>query len=114
MEDCIFCKIIKKEIPSEIVYEDEEIIAFEDINPVAPIHTLIVPKKHITSLVELKEEDTNLIGKIYLVANKIAEQKGILERGFRVVVNCGKEGGQVVPHIHYHLLGGKQLPTRFM
>jgi len=114
MEDCIFCKIIKKEIPSEIVYEDEEIIAFEDINPIAPIHTLIVPKKHIASLAQLREEDVNLIGKIYLVVNKMAKSKGIFERGFRVVVNCGKEGGQVVPHLHYHLLGGKELPTKFM
>ena len=114
VDNCIFCKIIEREIPATIVYEDEEIIAFEDINPVAPIHTLIVPKKHIASLVGLKEEDAHLIGKVYLVTNKIAEQKGILEKGFRVVVNCGKEGGQVVPHLHYHLLGGKKLPTRFL
>lgn len=112
MSDCVFCKIVNKEIPSQIVYEDDEIMAFEDISPVTPIHTLIIPKKHIKSLVELTQEDKELIGKIYLVINKIAKEKGILERGYRVVVNCGDEGGQVVPHLHFHLLGGEKLITR--
>ena len=109
--DCIFCKIINKEIPSTIVYEDEEILAFEDINPAAPVHTLVIPKKHITSLATMTEEEAKIISKIYLVINKLAEEKGIKERGYRVVVNCGEEGGQVVQHIHFHLLGGKKLPT---
>ncbi|MDO5555326.1 MAG: histidine triad nucleotide-binding protein [Clostridia bacterium] len=109
MEDCIFCKIIKKEIPSKIVYEDEEIIAFRDIKPVTPVHVLVIPKKHIESLLDLKEEDEKLIGKIYTVINKIARQEGIAEKGFRVIVNCGEDGGQEVKHLHYHLLGGRKL-----
>ncbi len=109
MEDCIFCKIIKREIPSSIVYEDSEIIAFRDVNPQAPVHILVIPKKHISSLIELKEEDEILVGKIYTVINKIAEQEGIDKKGFRVIVNCGEDGGQEVKHLHFHILGGKKL-----
>ena len=112
MNDCIFCKIINKEIPSNIVYEDEEILAFRDINPVAPVHILVIPKKHISSLVDLKQEDELVIGKIYTVINKIAEQEGIAEKGFRVIVNCGEDGGQEVKHLHFHILGGKKLGTK--
>ena len=112
MNDCIFCKIINKEIPSSIVYEDSEIIAFRDINPVAPIHILVIPKKHIESLIDLKQEDELLIGKIYTVINRIAKQEGISEKGFRVIVNCGEDGGQEVRHLHYHLLGGKKLGVK--
>lgn len=107
--DCIFCKIINKEIPAEIVYEDEEIIGFKDVAPVAPVHILVIPKKHISSLIELKEEDEKIIGKIYTVINKIAKEQGILESGYRVIINCGDDGCQVVKHIHFHLLGGKNL-----
>ena len=112
MNDCIFCKIIKKEIPSNIVYEDDEILAFRDINPVAPVHILVIPKKHISSLVDLSEEDELLVGKIYTTINKIANEEGIAEKGFRVVVNCGKDGGQEVKHLHFHILGGKKLGTK--
>ena len=112
MEDCIFCKIINKEVPSTIVYEDEHVIAFKDIHPVTPVHILVIPKKHISSLVDLKEEDEAVIGKIYTVINKIAKQEGILDKGFRVIVNCGEDGGQVVKHIHFHLLGGKKLGVK--
>ena len=112
MEDCIFCKIINKEVPSTIVYEDEDVIAFKDIHPVTPVHILVIPKKHISSLVDLKEEDEAVIGKIYTVINKIAKQDGILDKGFRVIVNCGEDGGQVVKHIHFHLLGGKKLGVK--
>ncbi len=112
MEDCIFCKIINKEVPSTIVYEDEDVIAFKDIHPVTPLHILVIPKKHISSLVDLKEEDEAIIGKIYTVINKIAKQEGILDKGFRVIVNCGEDGGQVVKHIHFHLLGGKKLGVK--
>lgn len=112
MEDCIFCKIINKEVPSTIVYEDEDVIAFKDIRPVTPVHILVIPKKHISSLVELKKEDEAVIGKIYSVINKIAKQEGILNKGFRVIVNCGEDGGQVVKHIHFHLLGGKKLGVK--
>ena len=112
MNDCIFCKIINKEIPSSIVYEDSEILAFRDINPVAPVHILVIPKKHISSVIDLKEEDELLIGKIYTVINKIAKQESIDEKGFRVIVNCGEDGGQEVKHLHFHILGGKKLGTK--
>ena len=114
MEDCIFCKIIKKEVPSQIVYEDNEIIAFKDIQPAAPIHILVIPKKHIPSLIKLNKEDEMLIGKIYTVINKIAEDLKIKEKGFRVIVNCGKDGGQEVGHLHFHLLGGTQLGEKIV
>lgn len=114
MDDCIFCKIIKKEIPSDMVYEDEELVAFKDINPAAPIHILVVPKKHIPSLVELQKEDEKMIGKIYTVINQIAEQQGVKEKGFRVIVNCGKDGGQEVGHLHFHLLAGTQLGDKIV
>ena len=112
MEDCIFCKIIKGEIPSTKVYEDDEILAFRDINPVAPVHVLVIPKKHITSLAKLTPEDEAVVGKIYTVIKNIAKQEGILEKGFRVIVNCGEDGGQVVKHVHFHLLGGKKLGVK--
>ena len=114
MEDCIFCKIIRREIPSDIVYEDEEIIAFRDIHPVTPVHILVIPKKHISSLVDLKEDDEAIIGKIYTVINKVAKQEGILEKGFRVIINCGEDGGQEVKHIHFHLLGGKKIGPKIV
>lgn len=114
MEDCIFCKIIKREIPSQIIYEDDEIIAFKDIQPAAPIHILVIPKKHIPSLVELEKEDELLIGKIYTVINKIAKAQGVKEKGYRVIVNCGKDGGQEVGHLHFHLLAGKQLGEKIV
>lgn len=112
MNDCIFCKIINKEIPSNIVYEDEDILAFRDINPVAPVHILIIPKKHFKSILEIEEQDKELIGKIHLTINKIAKQEKIDESGFRIVVNCGKDGGQEVGHLHFHLIGGKELSTK--
>jgi len=112
MDDCIFCKIIKKEIPSDIVYEDDEIMAFRDINPVAPIHILVIPKKHIDSIIQLEKEDEILVGKIYSVINKIAKQEEIDKKGFRIVVNCGEDGGQEVKHLHFHIIGGKKLGVK--
>ena len=112
MQDCIFCKIVNKEIPSTIVYEDENVLAFNDINPVTPVHILVIPKKHIESLAEIKEEDEKLIGKIHTTIKKIANQVGILDKGFRVIVNCGEDGGQEVKHLHFHILGGKKLGTK--
>ena len=112
MDNCLFCKIIKGEIPSTKVYEDDEILAFRDINPVAPVHVLVIPKKHITSLTELQPEDEKVIGKIYTVINKIAKMENIFENGFRVIVNCGEDGGQEVQHLHFHLIGGKKLGTK--
>lgn len=109
MEDCIFCKIIRNEIPSNKVYEDEDLLAFYDVNPAAPIHILVIPKKHIVSLAEISEKDEKMIGKIYTVINKIAKEKGFFEDGYRVIVNCGKDGGQEVMHLHFHILAGKKL-----
>lgn len=107
--DCIFCQIIAGEIPSNIVYQDEKIIAFPDINPLAPIHLLIIPKKHIPSLVQVSEDESSLIGEMVNTANQLARREGISESGYRLVINCGKEGGQGVAHLHLHLLGGRQL-----
>ena len=107
--DCLFCKIINGEIPSEKVYEDEYVYAFNDISPTAPVHVLIVPKKHISTINDIEENDAELIGRIYLAAKKIAEEKGIAEDGYRVVTNCNQMAGQTVFHIHFHLLGGREL-----
>lgn len=114
MEDCLFCKIIKGEIPSNKVYEDDEILAFYDINPAAKIHILVIPKKHIESLAHMEKEDEEIIGKIYGVINKIAEEKGVKEKGYRVIVNCGKDGGQEVMHLHFHLLAGRELGEKIV
>ncbi len=107
--DCIFCQIIAGKIPSEITYQDEEVIAFRDINPQAPIHLLIIPKRHIPSLTHLSEAGSPLIGHMVNVANQLAKKEGISEKGYRLVINCGEQGGQLVPHLHLHLLGGRKL-----
>lgn len=111
MEDCIFCKIIKGEIPSKKVYEDDKILAFHDISPMAPTHVVIIPKTHIPSANALTEENSDVISHIYVTAAKIAKDLGISESGYRIVNNCGADGGQTVFHIHFHLLGGKKLNT---
>ncbi len=102
--NCLFCDIVKKEKPADIVYKDKEIIAFKDINPKAPVHILIVPKKHISSVKEVKEEDKELLGSLFLVARKIAEEKGL--EGYKLAVNVGRKAGQLVDHLHIHLLSG--------
>ena len=113
MEDCIFCKIIKGEIPSNKVYEDENVLAFYDIHPVTPIHVLVIPKKHIESIVKLEsEEDYKYVKSIHKAINEIAKKLNIAEEGFRVVANCGENGGQEVKHLHYHILAGKKLGTK--
>lgn len=109
MSDCIFCKIIDGEIPSTKVYEDEKLYAFKDINPAAPEHVLVIPKKHIDSIMEINEEDTQLLGHIMLVCKKIASDLGMDKQGFRIVNNCGEFGQQTVKHLHYHIIGGRQL-----
>lgn len=109
MSDCIFCKIIKGEIPSKKVRETNDMFAFEDINPQAPVHILIVPKKHIESNLDLSMDDVELIGRIHLLANDIARERGIDKTGFRLVTNTGREVGQSVFHIHYHLMGGRSM-----
>lgn len=107
MSDCLFCKIINKEIPSEIVYEDNDVLAFNDIDPKAPVHILIIPKKHITTYNDI--EDYEIIGKITKAVQQIAKEKNIDQKGYRVVTNCNNDGGQAVYHLHYHLLGGRSL-----
>ena len=105
--DCIFCSIIKKEAPATIVYENENIIVFENIKPSAPIHLLMVPKKHIASVNEIKEEDKDLIGNLFLVAQEVARLKNIKNSGYKLAVNVGRDGGQEIDHLHIHLLGWK-------
>lgn len=105
----IFTKIIQKEIPAKIVYEDDDVLAFEDIQPQAPVHILIIPKKEIPTLNDLQEEDSTLMGKLFLVAQKIAKEQGFADQGYRTVFNCNEDGGQTVDHIHLHLLAGRRL-----
>jgi histidine triad (HIT) family protein len=109
MKETIFSKIIKREIPAEIQYEDDDILAFNDINPQAPTHILIIPKKQIPTVNDAEDADALLLGKIFLTAKKIAKEKGIDEKGYRLVVNCNEGAGQTVFHIHMHLLGGRAL-----
>ena len=107
--DCVFCKIIDKEIPATIIYEDDDVIAFDDLNPQAPIHFLVIPKKHITSNASLDESDSHYISKIFMAIKKIAHEKGVDGNGYRIVNNIGEDGGQTVGHIHFHVLGGRSL-----
>jgi histidine triad (HIT) family protein len=107
--NCLFCRIVNKEIPSNIIYEDESLLAFRDINPQAPVHILIIPKKHIAGLNHITFDDNELMGKIQNLAREIAEKENISSTGYRLVANCGKDAGQAVDHLHYHLLGGRHL-----
>lgn len=107
--DCLFCKIINGDIPSTKVYEDELVYAFRDIEPQAPTHILIIPKEHISSANELTEENASVVGHVFAVAAKIAKEEGIAEGGYRIVNNCGEDGGQTVKHLHFHMLGGRSL-----
>lgn len=109
MSDCIFCKIINGEIPSKKVYEDDRVLVFHDINPIAPVHVLVIPKQHLTSIMDLGEGEKELVGYIHLVIQKVAKALGIDETGFRVITNTGPHGQQTVFHLHYHLIGGRQL-----
>lgn len=110
MKTCIFCKIINKEAAADIIYQDDEIIAFKDITPVAPVHLLIISKKHIASVNNLEVDDKELVGQLFLVARKIAKEQGVSETGYRLVINIGKDAGQTVEHLHLHLIGGTKLP----
>jgi len=109
MSDCIFCKIIHGEIPSQVVYEDERIFAFDDINPQAPVHTLIIPKAHYASLQDIPEDKLDFISHLFSKIREIAQKKGLAENGFRIVLNTGRDSGQDVFHIHFHLLGGRRM-----
>ena len=105
--NCIFCKIIEKKIPANVVFEDENAVAFEDLNPQAPVHTLIVPKRHIADIHSIETSDREVVGHLFLVAKTLASQKGLEKRGYRMVINNGQDAGQTVFHIHLHLLSGR-------
>ena len=107
-EDCLFCRIAKKEIPSKIVREDPDLVAFEDVNPQAPVHILIIPKEHIEKVSDLAERNIEIVGRLVLAAKNIAKEKGIQESGYRIVMNCNRDAGQAVFHLHLHLLGGRK------
>jgi histidine triad (HIT) family protein len=109
MADNIFQKIINREAPAEIVYETDEVLAFKDINPCAPVHVLVIPKRHITRLQEARRPDEALLGKLLLAAAQVAREQGIEESGYRVVINNGRDAGEIVPHLHVHVLGGQNL-----
>ncbi len=107
--DCIFCKIAKKEIPAELLYEDELVVAFKDIKPIVPVHILVIPKEHIESIADLKEQQEVLSGRLVMVAKKLAEKLDIAEGGYKLLLRVRRDGGQEVPHIHLHLLGGGKM-----
>ena len=109
MTDCLFCKIIAGDIPADKIYEDENVFAFKDINPVAPLHALIIPKKHIAMINDIEPQDATVVGQLFLAAKEIAKQEGYTEAGYRAVMNCGEAAGQTVFHIHLHLLAGREL-----
>jgi len=108
-EDCIFCRIVKKEIPAKIVYEDNKVLAFEDAKPQAPLHVLIIPKYHVDRISDLSEESAHIISRMIVAANMIAEEKNVRDSGYRIVINCNKDAGQAVFHLHLHLLAGRSL-----
>jgi histidine triad (HIT) family protein len=110
--ECIFCRIVAGEIPGDIVYRDKELVAFRDINPQAPTHILIIPKSHIASMTELTGEQQALMGRLILLAKELAEKEGISASGYRLSASTGADGGQLVPHIHFHLLGGRKLDDK--
>lgn len=109
MSDCLFCKMIAGEIPTDVVYQDDDVFAFRDINPQAPLHVLIIPKTHIATINDLESDHAQLTGKLFLAAKKIAADEGVSEPGYRTVMNCNAEAGQTVFHIHLHLLAGRQM-----
>lgn len=111
MDDCIFCKIVAGDIPSDILYRDDEVVAFRDVHPVAPTHILIVPVEHLSTTLDIPDDNNSLACKMVRTANRLANQEGITENGYRLVINCGEQGGQVVQHLHMHLIGGRQLSS---
>lgn len=109
MSDCLFCKMVSGEIKPDVIYEDEYVLAFRDINPQGPVHVLIIPKEHISTLNELEEGDSELLGRMFLAAKKVADMENMAESGYRTVINCNRHGGQEVYHIHLHVIGGRQM-----
>ncbi|MGH7833472.1 MAG: histidine triad nucleotide-binding protein [Candidatus Binatia bacterium] len=108
-QDCIFCRIIEGSAKAQIVYQDAALVVFKDLRPKAPVHLLLVPRKHIPTLLDLETGDESLIGSIFQAASRVAREQGLAEKGFRVVVNCGEQAGQTVFHLHFHLMGGRSL-----
>lgn len=109
MSDCIFCRIVRREIPAKVVFEDTQTLAFDDIHPQAPIHTLVIPKRHLASLAETGPDDAPMLGHLLRIGNQIARDKGVADSGFRFVINTGAHGGQTVFHLHIHVLGGRPM-----
>ena len=107
--DCIFCKIVRREAPARIVYEDEDVLAFKDVNPQAPVHILVIPKKHIANLAAMTEADEAVVGKMHLLMKGLAKEHSTYQCGFRVVANSGPDAGESIPHLHFHLLGGRKM-----
>ncbi len=109
MSDCLFCKMVAGEIPADVVYEDDDVLAFRDINPQAPTHVLVIPKEHMATINDLSAVDAQIMGRLFLAAKKVAEQEGIADVGYRTVMNCNEDAGQTVFHIHLHVLGGRRM-----
>lgn len=109
MSDCLFCKIVEKKIPAKLVHEDADTLAFDDINPQAPVHTLVIPKRHVVSVQDLGETDQPLLARLLLTCRKVANDKGLAGSGFRLVANTGRDGGQTVFHLHFHVMGGRHM-----
>jgi histidine triad (HIT) family protein len=107
MSDCLFCKIVQKTVPAKIVYEDERSVAFDDINPQAPVHSLIIPKQHVSTVQDCRDQPSDLLAHLLLICTKVAKQKGLSESGYRIVTNTGRDAGQTVFHLHFHVLGGR-------
>lgn len=114
MEDCIFCRIVERKIPSTVVYEDDKVLAFNDINPVAPVHVIIIPKVHIANVNGLTEDNAAVMADIHLAAKKIAEKLGVADKGYRLINNCGADAGQTVFHLHYHLIAGIKMGAKIV
>ncbi len=109
MSDCLFCRIVQGSIPAKIIYQDEQTLAFDDINPQAPVHSLVIPKRHVMSVHDLNEADQGLLGRLLMTCNQVARNKGLSDHGFRLVANTGRDGGQTVSHLHFHVLGGRHM-----
>jgi histidine triad (HIT) family protein len=109
MNDCLFCRVVAKTIPAKVVHEDDQTLAFDDIHPQAPVHTLVIPKRHVVSIQDLGESDQALLAQLLLTCRKVANDKGLADSGFRLVANTGRHGGQTVFHLHFHVLGGRHL-----
>ncbi len=109
MQDCLFCKIARGDIPARIAYQDQDVVAFHDVNPQAPVHVLIIPVRHLESLLRLEDADCEMVGRLHRIAGQLARELGVAQSGFRVVINTNRDAGQTIPHLHLHLLGGRSM-----